>query len=158
MRHILGDREFREFIKRGLIVLALIRHKCAAVVFLFFILGSVPPLRAKVASDFNSDWSRRQHPPQRIATTGRIISINARERTMRVSGLLPVRIDRGDQLKCTSSVKCADEYTVVTTGDAIFQDGADAIRFEDFKSGETISIHGVLKGMTLMASRLAKWN
>jgi hypothetical protein len=56
-----------------------------------------------------------------------------------------------------SSVKNAYEYTVVTTGDTLFQDGVDAIRFEDFKSGETISIHGVLKGTTLTAFRLAKW-
>ena len=74
-----------------------------------------------------------------------------------VSGLRPLRTDRGAQLKRTSSVKCADEFTVVTMGDTIFQDGADAIRFEDFKRGETISVHGVLKGMTLTASRLAKW-
>ena len=74
-----------------------------------------------------------------------------------VSGSLPLRTDGRPQLKRVSSVKCADQYTVVTTGDTLFQDGTDAIRFEDFKRGETISIHGMLKGMTFTASRLAKW-
>jgi hypothetical protein len=39
----------------------------------------------------------------------------------------------------------------------VFQDGGDVIRFEDFKTGETISIHGVLEGKTIVASRIAKW-
>jgi hypothetical protein len=49
------------------------------------------------------------------------------------------------------------EYTVVTTDETLFQDGGETIRFEDFKNGETISIHGVLSGSTLTASRIAKW-
>jgi hypothetical protein len=52
----------------------------------------------------------------------------------------------------------SDEYTVLTTSDTLFQDGSDSIQFEDFKAGETISIHGELKGTILTASRLAKWN
>jgi hypothetical protein len=52
----------------------------------------------------------------------------------------------------------SDEYTVLTTNDTLFQDGSDSIRFGDFKAGETISIHGELKGTILTASRLAKWN
>jgi len=31
---------------------------------------------------------------------------------------------------------------VATTNETVFQDGADPIRFEDFKIGETISVHG----------------
>jgi hypothetical protein len=120
-------------------------------------LGFLPSLRAERASDFiakiNSRGSQRcgsescghDHPAPTIATTGRIITISATGRTMRVSN------------SSNSSVKNAYEYTVVTTGDTLFQDGVDAIRFEDFKSGETISIHGVLKGTTLTAFRLAKW-
>jgi hypothetical protein len=50
-----------------------------------------------------------------------------------------------------------DEYTVVTTEDTIFQDGADSVRFEDFKNGDVISIHGSLNGSTLTATRIAKW-
>jgi hypothetical protein len=70
-----------------------------------------------------------------IATTGRIISINPAARTIRVRA-----------------------FTVVTTSDTVFQDGADPLRFDDFKAGEMISIHGVLKGSTLVASRVAKWS
>src|SRR5207253_10634325 len=51
-----------------------------------------------------------------------------------------------------------DEYTVVVTKDTVIQDGGDSIRLEDFKTGETISIHGVLSGTTLTASRIAKWS
>lgn len=50
-----------------------------------------------------------------------------------------------------------DEYTVVTTKDTVFRDGGESIRFEDFKAGETISIHGVLSSGTITASRIAKW-
>jgi hypothetical protein len=51
-----------------------------------------------------------------------------------------------------------DEYTVVITGQTLFRDGGDSIRLEDFTPGETISIHGVLSGRTLTASRIAKWS
>jgi len=50
-----------------------------------------------------------------------------------------------------------EEFTVVVTDDTQFQDGSDPIRFEDFRSGEVISIHGVLSGSTVTASRIAKW-
>jgi len=42
-----------------------------------------------------------------------------------------------------------EEYTVAVTNDTVFADGAESIRFEDFKAGETISIHGVLSGSTV---------
>jgi hypothetical protein len=135
-------------------MVTLIRYSWTAFILLFFMLGSTPSLRAE-APDFiaknshrcGSESCRRDHPPQTIATTGRIVTISATGRTMRVS----------NSSKSTSTVKNVYEYTIVTTGDTVFQDGVDAIRFEDFKSGETISIHGVLKGTTLTASRLAKW-
>jgi hypothetical protein len=50
-----------------------------------------------------------------------------------------------------------DEYTVAVTNDTVFQDGGDSVRFDDFKTGEVISIHGVLTGNTITASRIAKW-
>jgi hypothetical protein len=50
-----------------------------------------------------------------------------------------------------------EEYTVVVTENTVFQDGADSINFDDFRTGETVSIHGVLNGSTLTASRIAKW-
>lgn len=64
-----------------------------------------------------------------------------------------------NQSKSTSSrVSSLDEYTVATTRDTVFQDHADSIRFEDFKNCETISIHGLFKGTTLTALRIAKWD
>ena len=51
-----------------------------------------------------------------------------------------------------------DEFTVSATPDTLFQDGADAVRFEAFKPGETISIHGYLRGPILTASQIAKWD
>jgi hypothetical protein len=152
-------------LSRGALMVTLIRYSGAIFVLLSFMLGSTPPLRAEVASDFivknshrcGSESCRRDHPPQTIATTGRIVTISATDRTIRVTNSLPPRTGGDGQPKSTSSVKNAYEYTIVTTGDTVFQDGVDVIRFEDFKSGETISIHGVLKGTTLTASRLAKW-
>ena len=55
------------------------------------------------------------------------------------------------------TVNTLEEYTVVVTRDTVIQDGADSIRLEDFKTGETISIHGALNGTVLTASRIAKW-
>jgi hypothetical protein len=56
-----------------------------------------------------------------------------------------------------STVNNLEEYNVLTTGDTVFQDGSESIRFEDFKTGETISVRGALTGSTLTASRIAKW-
>jgi hypothetical protein len=91
-----------------------------------------------------------------IATTGHIISINAEARTMMVRSSLHGRHGKTHS-KATPCIANLDEYTVVTTDDTVFQDGADPIRFEDFKNGETISIHGLFRGATLKASRVAKW-
>jgi hypothetical protein len=50
-----------------------------------------------------------------------------------------------------------DEYTVVVTSNTIFEDGSEPLDFEDFKTGETVSIRGVLDGAVLTATRVAKW-
>ena len=50
-----------------------------------------------------------------------------------------------------------EQYIVLTDDDTLFQDGSDSLRFEDFKTGETISIHGVLEWSAVNASRIAKW-
>jgi hypothetical protein len=157
-------------------------HRIPAMAFGFVVGVSV------LASNFLS----ADHPVKSIATTGRILKINRRNRTLVIRGSegpaiqnttappnprspriavqlpgitfpggimfpLPGTSGRLPQPSPPSDVENRDDYTVVTTCDTVFQDGSDPIRFEDFEIGETISIHGVLKDTTLMASRLAKW-
>ena len=123
-----------------------------------------------------------------IATTGCIVTIDLQNKTFKVRGsdaqaisnLVDVRPKRTVSAPIISfpggvsihfpgraaknpagrngTTPNLDEYTVVITGKTLFQDGADAIRLEDFRLGETISIHGVLSGNTLTASRIAKWS
>ena len=118
-----------------------------------------------------------------IATTGRIIKINTRDKTLTVSGpasaegleyaaqtavvafwnsstgiLIPGGLPIPSQSKSSANLENRYEYTILTTTNTVFQDGAEDIRFEDFKSGETVWIDGALKGTTLTAARLAKWN
>jgi len=128
-----------------------------------------------------------------VATTGRIVKIDAKNKTLRVrnsdgqslsvrtvsqnfaqmiQGLkqhigvtlpggitiaLPGRKASVKSVKTEDKPENSDEYTVAVTDRTVFQDGGDTIRFEDFKSGEVISIHGSLRGNTLTASRIAKW-
>jgi hypothetical protein len=128
-----------------------------------------------------------------IATTGRIVKIDSKQKTIKVRGsdgqalsLRSVSQNFGSVMqglkqrigvtlpggitialpgrKNASASKTADarnnnleEFTVAITEDTVFQDGSDSIRFEDFRSGEVISIHGVLIGNTVTASRIAKW-
>jgi predicted lipoprotein len=77
-----------------------------------------------------------------ISTTGRIVKMDTNSRTMRIR----------------PSLFNTAEYTLATTRETAFQDGADCIRFEDFNNGETISIRGILNGTVLTASRVAKWD
>jgi hypothetical protein len=121
-----------------------------------------------------------------IATTGRIIKIDAKNRTMKVRGSegpaarsaappemkeslwqrigvkmpnmrmpggitisLPGRTTKVPTAKPAPDINNLNEYTVVTNNETVFQDGIDSLRFEDFKSGETISIHGLFSGSTL---------
>ena len=123
-----------------------------------------------------------------IATTGRIVTIDLQNKTFRVRGSdgqaisnlidlrpkgtvpapiitfpggvsihFPGRLAKSPA-KTNATTPNLDEYTVVTTPKTLFQDGGDSIRLEDFMPGETISIHGVLSGNTLTASRIAKWS
>ena len=127
-------------------------------------------------SVFASDRFGTDHEQLSIATTGRIVRINPKARTMTIRSSDPALAPSIPSLKLpqivfpggiavtlpSSSPRPAasspSEYTLVTTNETAFQDGADSIRFDDFKTGETISIHGVLNGAVLTASRLAKWS
>ena len=86
-----------------------------------------------------------------IATTRRIIAIDTKVRAMNLSS------SQGSAILQLGS-KGLDEFTVVTTSDTLFQDDAEPLRFEDFSIGDTISVHGRLRGMVLAASRIAKWD
>jgi uncharacterized protein DUF5666 len=147
------------------------------------------------ASAFATDRFNRDPEQMSIATTGRIIKIDAKNRSMKVRGSegpaarsaapaemkeslwqrigvkmpnmrmpggitisLPGRATKVPTAKPAPDTNNLNEYTVVTNSDTMFQDGIDSLRFEDFKSGETISIHGLLNGSTLTASRIAKWD
>jgi hypothetical protein len=100
---------------------------------------------------FAHDSQNRKPKPMIIATTGRIVAIDTKARTMTLSHSAGPAI----LLLAPSGL---DEFIVVTTTDTLFQDGADPIRFEDFKLGDTISVHGKLRGSVLRASRVAKWD
>jgi len=136
---------------------------------------------------FNQDPERLS-----IATTGRIVRVDLKARSLKVRGSdgpttrnvadmkeslwqrlgvrmpavrvpgitisLPGRTAKTAAAKPVPDTFNLNEFTVLTTDDTVFQDGIDPLRFEDFRSGETISIHGVLNGSTLKASRIAKWD
>jgi hypothetical protein len=87
--------------------------------------------------------------------------LGVRMPAVRVPGItisLPGRTAKNTPAKPAPDALNLNEYTVLTTDDTVFQDGIDSLRLEDFRSGETISIHGVLDGSTLKASRIAKWD
>ena len=127
-----------------------------------------------------------------IATTGRILKIDLKNRTLKIRGAdgqslsvrnvsqnlsqmmqglkqrigvtLPGGITialpghgKSPSKSPQETVNTLEEYTVVVTKDTVIQDGSEPIRLEEFKSGETISIHGALSGTVLTASRIAKW-
>ena len=103
-----------------------------------------------------------------IATTARIIRINSKAKTMVVRSSEGSAVRSGPaiempgvmipgRISITLPERAGAEFTVVTTGDTTFQDGVDPLQFEDFKRGETISIHGVRSGRVVTASRVAKW-
>jgi hypothetical protein len=131
----------------------------------------------------------RQTP---IATTGRILRIDLKNRTLKVRGAesqslrnvpeikeslwqrlsarmpsvrkpsiaiaLPGHNSRSSSAKSATDNQPPNEFMVVTADDTVFQDGVETLRLEDFRAGETISIHGVLSGSTVNASRIAKWD
>ena len=127
-----------------------------------------------------------------IATTGRIVKIDSRNKTFKVRGSenqglsvrnMPQNISgmmqgvkqrisvtlpggitialpgRGAKTpsKPAEEANNLEEFTVVVTRKTVLDDGGEPVGFEDFKIGETISIHGELNGTTLTASRVAKW-
>src|SRR5262245_20342004 len=127
-----------------------------------------------------------------IATTGRIVKIDLKNKTLRVRGsdvqslsvrnvhqnlsqmLVGLKQRMGVTLpdgitialpgrtattpsKPAEDINNLEEYTVVVTNDTVFQDGAEYLELDDFKTGENISIHGSLNGNILTASRIAKW-
>jgi hypothetical protein len=141
---------------------------------------------------FATDRFNQDPQQMSVATTARIIKIDAKARTIKVRGsdgpalrtapefkeslwqrigvkmpgmkvpggimiALPGRANRTTQAKPDVVVN-PNEYMVLTTNDTAFQDGPDSLRFEDFKTGETISIHGQLRGAILTATRIAKWD
>ena len=128
-----------------------------------------------------------------LATTGRIVKIDLKSKTLRVRvsdgqslsvrnvhtnlsqmmvGLkqkiavtlpggitiaLPGRNGKSPSKPENEKVNGPEEYIVVVTKDTIFQDGSDYIELEDFRPGETVSLHGSLKDNILTATRIAKW-
>jgi hypothetical protein len=142
---------------------------------------------AVAADSFNQDPQQTS-----IATTGRILRIEMKNRTLKVRSseshsvrnmpeikeslwqrlsmrmpsvrmpsiaiALPGHNARNSSAKSVPDNLPPNEFVVVTTGGTLFEDGADTLSLEDFKAGETISIHGALIGSTLKASRIAKWD
>jgi hypothetical protein len=153
-------------------------------------LLSIAVLLLTAVSASATDSNLRNPEQITIATTGRILKIDFKNRTLKVRGSdgqqvrnlpdlkqnlrpkLGVTLPGGFTITLPSIItgKSApskpaaneqnnlDEYTVVVTRDTVIEDGGDSLRLEDFKTGETISIHGVLSGTTLTASRIAKWS
>ena len=72
-------------------------------------------------------------------------------------GSLPGRNGKSPSKPENEKVNGPEEYIVVVTKDTIFQDGSDYIELEDFRPGETVSLHGSLKDNILTATRIAKW-
>ncbi len=121
-----------------------------------------------------------------IATTGRIMMIDLKNKTLRVRAsddqftqnfLLAKQSDTSPVITfpggatirfpqrtgrhpspAGSTTPNLNQYMVVITGKTVIQDGAEPMRLEDFTIGETISIHGWYAGNTLTASRIAKWS
>src|SRR5215470_7903172 len=86
--------------------------------------------------------------------------IGVRMPSVRMPGLIAIALP-GHNSKISSKAPDTtnpNEFLVTTTDDTLFQDGSDPLQLEDFRVGETISIHGVLNGTALKASRIAKWD
>ena len=121
-----------------------------------------------------------------IATTGRIMMIDLKNKTLRVRAsddqftqrfLMAKQGDRSRVITfpggatirfpqrtgkhpspASSTTPNLNQYVVVITSKTVIQDGVEPMRLEDFTIGETISIHGWYAGNTLTASRIAKWS
>ena len=154
---------------------------------------SIAILLLVTASAYATDRLNQDPRQTPIATTGRIMRMDLKSRTLKVRGAenqparsvpefkaslwqrigvkmpnvrmpgrltinLPGRTPKVPAAKPGSEMFNPNEFLVVTTDNTVFQDGIDPLRLEDFHAGETISIHGVLSGTTLQASRIAKWD
>jgi hypothetical protein len=85
--------------------------------------------------------------------------IGVRMPSVRMPGLIAIALPgRTSKISPKPDTINPNEFLVVTTDDTLFQDGSDPLQLDDFHVGETISIHGVLNGTTLKASRIAKWD
>jgi len=121
-----------------------------------------------------------------IATTGRIMMIDLKNKTLRVrasddqftqnflqakqrDSSLIITLPGGATIGfpqrtakhpsgASSTTPNVNEYTVVITRKTVIQDGAESRSLESFAVGETISVHGWYTGNTLTASRIAKWS
>jgi hypothetical protein len=152
---------------------------------------SIAILLLVTASAFATERFNNQDLREKsIATTGRILRIDLKNRTLKVRGSesqslrnmpeireslwqrisvkmpgvrmpaisLPGHNTRSSSVKPASDNLPPNEFMVVTADDTLFQDGVETLRLEDFRAGETISIHGALNGSTVNASRIAKWD
>jgi hypothetical protein len=150
-------------------------------------ISSIVVLLIVAISANGADRFARDPEQISLATTGRIIRLDLKNRTLKVRGSdnqslrnisqmmqslkqrigftlpggiaigLPGRNGKSSAKPAGEATNNLEEYTVVITGETVIQDGGETIRLQDFKVGETISIHGVLMGDTLTASRIAKW-
>jgi hypothetical protein len=142
------------------------------------------------ATDRFNNYNNQDLRQTPIATTGRILRIDLKNRTLKVRGAenqslrnmpevkeslwqrisvrmpsvrmpaisLPGHNARNSSAKPATYNLPPNEFIVIISDDTIFQDGIDMLRLEDFRTGETISIHGVLNGNSVNASRIAKWD
>ena len=134
------------------------------------------------ASAFAVDRFNQDPELKSIVTTARILRIDLKTRTLKVRGAEPqaprltpeiireslwqriggrvpsVRMPGIMVILQRNPSRNAFDFSVLTNDDTVFQDGIDPLRLEDFRAGETISIHGILSGSTVRASRIAKWD
>ena len=145
-------------------------------------LLSVAILMLVAASGFAMDRFNQDPQQTPIATTGRIMHIDIKTRTFKIRGAesqpavrtAPEAIKESLWQRISGRVPSVHmpsiaillpgrnarfgDYFVLTNDNTVFQDGSDPLHFEDFHAGETISIHGVLTGSTVRASRIARWD
>jgi hypothetical protein len=102
------------------------------------LLGSLFLLTLSVEAAGAADRNHQNSAGVFIATTGRIVNVDVKNKTMRVR-------------------EPGTTILVLITDETLIQDGSAPIVLDDFTAGEIISIHGRLAGTTVTASRIAKW-
>jgi hypothetical protein len=145
------------------------RYAAPVIGVLFFTLSAF-------ATDHPALWNSSG---MRIATTADIVRIDFRNKTFRVRGpefhsrprqsgngtVLPggitIEIEGGRRSipakTGESRLSPSFEYSVIITDSTVLMDGGVSLKFEDFKMGDHISVHGVLTGDRLKAVRVSKW-